>query len=77
MKRTDISPQKSAFADGLAKDLFQVVIFMTGIASVTSETLREYGIAIDLEPSHPKMGFLVRETAEQSAQLMRRKRRMF
>ena len=50
---------------------------IASIGPVTSETLRECGIAIDLEPSHPKMGFLVRETAEQSALLMRRKRRMF
>jgi uroporphyrinogen-III synthase len=43
------------------------------IGPVTSETLREYGIAPDLEPSHPKMGFLVKETAERSAELLRQK----
>jgi uroporphyrinogen-III synthase len=45
------------------------------IGPVTSETLREFGIGVDLEPSHPKMGFLVKETAEQSAQLLEGKKR--
>jgi uroporphyrinogen-III synthase len=43
------------------------------IGPVTSETLREYGITPDLEPSHPKMGFLVKETAERSAELLQHK----
>ena len=43
------------------------------IGPVTSETLREFGIAPDLEPSHPKMGFLVKETAEKSAELLHHK----
>lgn len=44
------------------------------IGPVTSETLREFGVGVDLEPSHPKMGFLVMETSEQSAQLRERKK---
>jgi uroporphyrinogen-III synthase len=43
------------------------------IGPVTSETLREYGITPDLEPSHPKMGFLVKETAERSAEFLHHK----
>jgi uroporphyrinogen-III synthase len=43
------------------------------IGPVTSETLREFGITPDLEPSHPKMGFLVKETAEKSAELLHHK----
>jgi uroporphyrinogen-III synthase len=43
------------------------------IGPVTSETLREYGIPPDLEPTHPKMGILVKETAERSAELLRHK----
>lgn len=46
---------------------------IASIGPVTSETLREYGIVIDMEPSHPKMGFLVKEAAEQSVALRRRK----
>jgi hypothetical protein len=30
-------------------------------------------VNVDFEPSHPKMGFLVKETAENSAALRRRK----
>ena len=43
------------------------------IGPVTSETLREYGITPDLEPSHSKMGFLVQQTAEQTGELIRKK----
>jgi len=43
------------------------------IGPVTSETLREYGVTPDLEPSHPKMGFLVRETSERSAEFLQHK----
>jgi hypothetical protein len=37
--------------------------------------LRNQGIATDLEASHPKMGFLVREAAERSPELLHLKRR--
>ena len=47
---------------------------VASIGPVTSETLHEYGIAVDLEPSHPKMGWLVKEASEQSAQLLQSKR---
>lgn len=43
------------------------------IGPVTSETLRQFEVGIDIEPSHPKMGFLVKEVAEQSESLLRRK----
>ena len=33
-------------------------------------------LPVDMEPSHPKMGHLVQETAEQAATLLARKRRM-
>jgi uroporphyrinogen-III synthase len=38
---------------------------VASIGPVTSEQLREYGIRVDLEPAHPKMGFLVSEAAAQ------------
>jgi len=47
---------------------------VASIGPTTSEELQRRGIRSDLEPSHPKMGFLVKETAEQSAELLRRKR---
>jgi uroporphyrinogen-III synthase len=43
------------------------------IGPTTSEGLRGCGVAPDLEPSHPKMGFLVKEAAEASAELRERK----
>lgn len=42
-------------------------VLVGSIGPSTSETLRNFGIHVDLEPSHPKMGFLVKETAERSA----------
>jgi len=47
---------------------------VASIGPTTSATLREHGIAVDLEPSHPKMGLLVKETADRSAQLLQQKR---
>ena len=47
---------------------------VASIGPTTSETLRQEGIAIDMEPSHPKMGYLVREAAEQAAQVLAAKR---
>ncbi|MFZ0955710.1 MAG: uroporphyrinogen-III synthase [Candidatus Sulfotelmatobacter sp.] len=55
-------------ADGLRRGV------VGSIGPVTSETLREYGITPDLEPSHPKMGFLVKELAERSAELLQHKK---
>jgi uroporphyrinogen-III synthase len=43
-------------------------IKVASIGPVTSEALGEYGIAVCMEPTHPKMGFLVREAAELKAQ---------
>ena len=37
---------------------------IASIGPVTSEALGEYGIQATLEPTHPKMGFLVREASE-------------
>jgi uroporphyrinogen-III synthase len=37
---------------------------VASIGPTTSEELREQGIRADMEPSHPKMGYLVREAAE-------------
>jgi hypothetical protein len=46
------------------------------VSSPTStEELRNHGIAADPEASHPQMGFLVREAAERSPELLRLKRR--
>jgi uroporphyrinogen-III synthase len=44
---------------------------VASIGPVTSETLREYGIKVSMEPTHPKMGFLVKEAADKSGELVR------
>ena len=45
-------------------------VLVGSIGPSTSETLRHFGIHVDLEPSHPRMGFLVKEAAERSAGLI-------
>jgi uroporphyrinogen-III synthase len=49
-------------------------MLIASIGPVTSERLHEYGLRADLEPTHPKMGYLVNETAQRSAEILRRKR---
>jgi uroporphyrinogen-III synthase len=46
---------------------------VASIGPTTSEELSHHGVRPDLEPSHPKMGFLVKEAAERSAEILRRK----
>ncbi len=48
-------------------------IVIASVGPSTSETLREFGIEPDMEPSHPKMGFLVNEAAAKAAQLLESK----
>jgi uroporphyrinogen-III synthase len=60
--------QQKELVQGFAK------ILVGSVGPMTSEELRSHGIAVDLEPSHPKMGFLVNEAAQQSAELLARKR---
>jgi uroporphyrinogen-III synthase len=47
---------------------------VASIGPTTSEELRQQQLAIDLEASHPKMGFLVREAAERAPDLRRARR---
>jgi uroporphyrinogen-III synthase len=47
---------------------------VASIGPTTSEELSRLRIRVDLEPSHPKMGFLVKEAAERAAALVRKKR---
>ena len=49
---------------------------VASIGPTASERLRHYDLPIDFEPSHPKMGILVKETAEQAHALLIPKRRM-
>jgi uroporphyrinogen-III synthase len=58
--------------DALRRAFLRMLVASVG--PTTSERLRELGIAPDLEPTHPKMGYLVMETAQGSAEILRQKR---
>ena len=53
--------------DGFSKML------VASIGPATSEALQEYGLRVDFEPSHPKMGVLVQEAAARVAALAKEK----
>jgi uroporphyrinogen decarboxylase len=59
-------------ADQLRAGFRNVVV--ASIGPTTSEMLRSQELPVDLEPSHPKMGHLVQETAEKAADILQRKR---
>lgn len=59
-------------ADLLHEALSQVVI--TSVGPLTSEELRGRGLSVDIECTHPKMGFLVQEAAEKAEELLKTKR---
>jgi uroporphyrinogen-III synthase len=44
-------------------------VFVASIGPSTSAALEDAGISVDLEPTHPKMGVLVKEAAERSAEI--------
>lgn len=47
---------------------------IASIGPTTSETLRDFALAPDFEPSHPKMGFLVSELSDAARKLLQSKR---
>ncbi len=47
---------------------------IASIGPTTTEALEEFGLEADITPSHPKLGFLVKETAEQAGAIVARKR---
>ena len=58
-------------------DRFRAALTKMVVASIgptASERLRQHDWPIDLEPSHPKMGVLVKECSEQAHALLRTKR---
>jgi uroporphyrinogen-III synthase len=54
--------------DALKAGMERVV--KASIGPTTSEVLRSYGLSVELEASHPKMGFLVKEAAENARALV-------
>jgi uroporphyrinogen decarboxylase len=63
-----------ALADELRAGLRNVVV--ASIGPTTSEMLRNQDLPVDLEPSHPKMGQLVQESAAKAGELLARKRQI-
>jgi uroporphyrinogen-III synthase len=63
--------KEMGMTEQLANALNRAVV--ASIGPIASETLRENSVQVDFEPSHPKMGYLVKEAAEKSADLMRKK----
>jgi uroporphyrinogen-III synthase len=54
----DQGGKKDALKTGMER------VVKASIGPTTSEVLRGYGLSVELEASHPKMGFLVKEAAE-------------
>jgi uroporphyrinogen-III synthase len=48
--------------------------FIASIGPLTSEELSRHGLSADMEPSHPKMGILVKEASERAAAILLEKR---
>jgi uroporphyrinogen-III synthase len=49
------------------------MMVVASIGPTASERLRHYDLSIDFEPSHPKMGVLVKEASERSHALLQQK----
>jgi uroporphyrinogen-III synthase len=60
-----VNLMKVAAEEGIDRQVIEALqsIFVGSIGPTTSETLEEYGLKPDFEPSHPKMGLLVNEAA--------------
>ena len=56
------------FRQGLSK------MVVASIGQIASERLHRHGFPVDLEPSHPKMGILVKETSQRAHDLLAQKR---
>jgi len=59
-------------ADEVRKSMTNV--FVASIGPLTSDELRHNVLPVDMEPSHPKMGFLVSEAAAKAKDSLRAKR---
>jgi len=64
-----------AVEEGLEEEVRRAMkkIVVASVGPSTSETLREFGFEPDMEPSHPKMGFLVNETAARAWKILQSK----
>ena len=63
--------QEMGIENEFHRALNQAVI--ASIGPVASEALRKAGVDVDFEPSHPRMGFLIKEAAERARELFEKK----
>jgi uroporphyrinogen-III synthase len=72
-----VNLMKVAEEEGIAKQVVEALTsaFVCSIGPTTSETLEDYGLKADFEPSHPKMGLLVNEAAAIAQDALARKNR--
>ena len=64
--------------DNTAIKQLQMVLphmMVASIGQLASERLRQHGFPVDLEPSHPKMGILVKEASQAAHTILEAKRR--
>lgn len=64
--------EELSLEDAIRGSLQRMVVASVG--PTTSQALAEFGLRADVEPSHPKMGFLVNETAEAARRILAKKR---
>ncbi|HVW85595.1 MAG TPA: uroporphyrinogen-III synthase [Bryobacteraceae bacterium] len=71
-----VNLMKVAEEEGIAQQVRESLasVFVGSIGPTTTETLEEYGLHPDFEPSHPKMGLLVNEAAGRAAAVLAGKR---
>ncbi len=62
----------AGISDQVLKALCECVVCSVG--PTCTEALVAHGIAVDLEPEHPKMGALVHEAAEHAAEILEKKK---
>ena len=67
VKLLDATDALAAFRDALAKTM------VASIGPVTSQRLRHHGLPVDFEPSHARMGTLVKEASEHAGEILNRK----
>jgi uroporphyrinogen-III synthase len=71
-----VNLMKIAEEEGIAEQVREALgsVFLGSIGPTTSETIEDYGLHADFEPSHPKMGLLVNEAAGRAAEILANKR---
>ena len=64
--------EREGGAEHLRQAMSRMVV--SAVGPIVAEHLRSHRLPVDFEPSHPKMGILVKETSERAAEILLRKR---